>query len=57
MFAFNPFMDDCRIKMIGLGLPATAMDPPSLFPSTLMALVEMDGCVSTDGVRSREFSE
>lgn len=46
-----------RIRMTGWALPATAMDPPRLFPSTLTRLVETDGCVSTDGVRSSESSE
>ena len=47
----------CRIRMTGWALPATVMDPPSLFPSTPTRLVETDGCVSTDGVRSSEFSD
>lgn len=42
--------------MIGWALPAMVMDPPSRFPSTLTRLVETDGCVSTDGVRSSESS-
>lgn len=47
----------CRIRMTGWALPATVTDPPSLFPSTQTRLVETDGCVSTDGVRSSESSE
>lgn len=43
--------------MTGLALPAMAMDPPSLFPSTQIRLVEMDGFASTDGVRSSELED
>ena len=43
--------------MTGWALPAMVMDPLSLFPSTLTRLVETDGCVSTDGVRSSKSSE
>jgi len=53
----NPFLNDCRIKMTGLALPATVTDPPNLCPSILIRLVETDGCVSTDGVRSSELTE
>lgn len=40
--------------MIGWALLVMVMDLPSPFPSILMRLVEMDGCVSIDGVRSSE---
>lgn len=40
--------------MTGWAHPAMEMDPPSLFPSTQTRLAEMDGCASTDGVRSSE---
>lgn len=43
--------------MIGWALQATLMDPPSLFLLTQIRHVETDGCVSTDGVRSRKFLE
>lgn len=43
--------------MTGWAHPAMVMDPPSLFPSTQIRLVEMDGCASTDGVRSSESED
>lgn len=43
--------------MTGWAHPAMGMDPPSLFPSIQIRLVEMDGCASTDGVRSSELED
>lgn len=46
-----------RTRMTGWAHPAMAMDPPSRFPSMQIRLVEVDGFVSTDGVRSSEFED
>lgn len=54
-FVLNIFLQNNRIRMTGWALQPTLMDPLSLSLSTLTRLVEMDGYVSTDGVRSREF--
>lgn len=53
----NLFGLSCRTRMTGWAHPAIVMDPPSLFPSMQIRLVEMDGCASTDGVRSSESED